>query len=173
MLLNTDLQTFLHQHNNTELDTLHQTLVTVFEHRQKHVPLQEHSTMLEPLAWAGVGSALVWAEQGYLLLTVGCVIGAKFVIETVSDYWRKREFAATDDQLQHLHCQSELFSHRFPQYRHVQEAVRWMVGMGLSQEGVEQLTQALRQFNSEEVLVEVSGAQVEQTTSDTTRQLRL
>lgn len=173
MLFNTDLQTFLHQHTNPALDTLHQTLVTVFQHRQKHVPLQEHSNMLEPLAWAGVGGALMWAEQGYLLLTVGCVIGTKFVIETVSNYWRKREFAATEDQLQHLHCQSELFSHRFPQYQHVQEAVRWMVGMGLSQEGVAQLTQALQEFHSKQVLVEVSSAQVEQATSDATRQLRL
>ena len=45
--------------------------------------------------------------------------------------------------------------------------------MGLSQEGVAQLTQALQEFHSKQVLVEVSSAQVEQATSDATRQLRL
>lgn len=167
-----DLKMFLTEHNHPQLDGLHAALLRVFDHRQQQAPLQTNRVSpFEALALASAGGVLALTEQAYIMLTVGSVIGAKLVIDAVSDRWQQRKFSANEDQIDHLNCQTELFCHQHPQYAHVGHAVRFMVCMGLSQEDVAQLTQALQQFNPEQVAVEVLDVQQEQRSH--ARQLRL
>lgn len=144
-----NLEHVLKTNHHIELDQLHKTGLQVYELRTKTLPSQSFSIFETPLISA-TGAALMLSEQAYSMIVFGCYIGAR----VVWDWWQQKNMLADEKCIKQLYCHSELFAQRFPQYAHVDEAVRFLIHMGLSQKSVEQLIGALNTFESSSVPVE-------------------
>lgn len=145
-----DLNNFLTDHCTPELEALHATLMQVYEQRIRSAPRTDAYNVSEVALVSATSAALLLSQQAYALVIFGGYIGARVIV----DIFQQKNAMADKKHLEPLYCQSELFIHRYPQHAHVNEIVRYLIGMGLSQKNVEQLICALRTFEPNSVRVE-------------------
>lgn len=154
-MLNTieDLNNFLTAHAHPELEQLHDILREVFEVRKRTPPLAKTLHLADVSLLTLTSAALFLSQQGWAMVIFGGYMGARLVVQQMPF----AQGVASEDQMQPLYCQSELFARRHPQHQHIDQTVRFLASMGLSCYHVKQLIQALRDFTpkAQEVAVEI------------------
>lgn len=147
---NQNLKQFLQDHHHPELDQLHETLLQVYERRSRNLPASSAPSISEMILISAASAALFLSQQSYAMIIFGGYIGAR----VVADVLQQKNAIANTKHLEPLCCQSELFARRYAQHAHVDEVVRYLISMGLSQKSVERLICALSAFEPNSVQVE-------------------
>ena len=145
-----DLKNFLTDHCTPELESLHNTLVQVYEQRIHTSPSTNAYRISEVALVSATSATLLLSQQAYAMVVFGGYLAARLIV----DVFQQKNAMAYTKHLEPLYCQSELFARRYPQHVHVNDVVGYLIGMGLSQNSVEQLNCALRAFEPHSVQVE-------------------